>query len=97
MSHGEGVNVRPLLEGIVPTVPLGALIRRGFENFYWACRCNRNDREVNSAWRVQASAMAMGQVAGASAAAACHGDNSLNATRRLSRNHGAIIPVLTNR
>ncbi len=53
--------------GVVPTIPLRALIPKKSENFLVAGRCVSSDREANSALRVQASCMGMGQAAGAAA------------------------------
>ena len=66
----EGLKGKKLKPGIVPTVPLGALIPKGCKNIMVAGRCVSSDRLANSALRVQASCMAMGQAAGAAAALA---------------------------
>ena len=97
--HFEG-GVRPkhLKEGTVPTVPLGALIPKGSKNLLVAGRCLSSDQLANSALRVQASCMAMGQAAGATAALAAQtGTTPLqvpvaNIRRELAR-HGAIVPA----
>lgn len=69
--HDEhGVIPKHLSEGVVATVPLRALIPKKSKNFIVAGRCVSSDREANSALRVQASCMGMGQVAGAVAAIA---------------------------
>ncbi len=66
--HDEhGVVPRHLRRGVVPTIPLRALIPKKSENFLVAGRCVSSDREANSALRVQASCMGMGQAAGAAA------------------------------
>ena len=57
-----------LKEGIVPTVPRSALIPKGSKNLMVAGRCISSDRMANSALRVQASCMGMGQAAGVTAA-----------------------------
>lgn len=67
----KGVKPKQLSEGIVPTIPLRALIPKGSQNFLVAGRCISSDRLANSALRVQASCMAMGQASGAAAALAC--------------------------
>lgn len=70
--HDEnGVEPKQLKKGIVATVPLRALIPKNSRNFLVAGRCVSSDRLANSALRVQASCMAMGQAAGAAAALAC--------------------------
>ena len=93
----EGVRPQPLREGIVPTVPLRAIVPKGSRNLLAAGRCVSSDRLANSALRVQASAMAMGQVAGAAAAlAARRGAAPLEVPmaelKDLLRQHAAIVP-----
>jgi len=95
-DHG-GLDCRPLREGVVPTIPRGALLPQGGENFIVAGRCLSSDRTANSALRVQASCMAMGQAAGAMAALAA--STGLEVSRlplaqvcALLRQHGAITP-----
>lgn len=96
--HFEG-GVRPkhLKEGTVPTVPLGALIPKGSKNLLVAGRCVSSDRLANSALRVQASCMGMGQAAGATAALAARGETTprqvpLAEIRAALAKHGAIVP-----
>jgi len=96
--HDEnGVVPDHLLEGVVPTVPLRALIPRKSRNFIVAGRCVSSDRLANSALRVQASCMGMGQAAGAAAALASIQqktpiDLSIRELRDLIASHGGIIP-----
>lgn len=59
-----------LENGVVPTIPLGAMLVKGKENLLAVGRCIYGDRLANSAYRVKASCMAMGQAAGAAAAIA---------------------------
>jgi len=68
ISSGGGLQCKPLAEGLVPTVPRGALLPVGSSNFVVAGRCIASDRLANSALRVQATCMATGQAAGAMAA-----------------------------
>jgi hypothetical protein len=96
--HFEG-GVRPkhLNEGTVPTVPLRALIPKGSKNILVAGRCVSSDRLANSALRVQASCMGMGQAAGATAALAASsgatpGQVPLAEIRAALAKHGAIVP-----
>ena len=96
---GVGIDIQPLREGIVPTIPLRALLPRGSKNLLVAGRCASGDQAANSAYRVQASCMAMGQVAGAVAALAARQGSelrevSLGAVRNLLAEHGAIVPTL---
>ena len=83
--------------GRVPTVPLGAMVPRGSSGLLVAGRSIASDRLANSALRVEASCMAMGQAAGAAAALGVHhGVPSravpLDELRALLRDHGAIVP-----
>lgn len=94
----SGVSPKPLKLGMVPTVPLRALIPRGSANIMVAGRCVSSDRLANSGLRVQASCMAMGQAAGATAAlAAATGVTPLNVPlkdiREMLEQHGAIVPM----
>jgi FAD dependent oxidoreductase len=87
----------PLLWGVTPTIPLRALIPKDSTRIAVAGRCVSSDRLANSALRVQASCMAMGQAIGATAAnAALLGipllDVPLERVRAQLRQHGAIIP-----
>lgn len=86
-----------LKEGIVPTIPLGALIPKNSQNLMVAGRCLSSDRLANSALRVQASCMAMGQAAGATLALAARTGVTparvpLADIRRELARHGAIVP-----
>lgn len=84
-------------EDVVPTIPYGALIPRGSRHLLVAGRTVSSDTETNSAVRVQAPCMAMGQAAGAAAAiAAAHGIpvgevDYAELTRALC-DMGAIVP-----
>ncbi len=67
---GGGVHIVYLEHGIMPTIPYGALIPRGSRYLLVAGRTVSSDTETNSAVRVQAPCMSMGQVAGTAAALA---------------------------
>jgi len=93
----NGVKPQPLKPGIVPTVPLRALIPKGSRNIMVAGRCVSSDRQANSGLRVQASCMGMGQAAGVAAALAAKSGTTplevpLKEIHDLLRTHGAIIP-----
>jgi ribulose 1,5-bisphosphate synthetase/thiazole synthase len=101
MSRGQGLDCRPLAEGVAPTVPLSALTPRGSKNLLAAGRCISSDRLANSALRVQATCMATGQVAGAAAALAAKTgidvrDLPLEEIRDLLRRYDAIVPEKTS-
>jgi FAD dependent oxidoreductase/NAD(P)-binding Rossmann-like domain len=93
----NGVKPEPLKRGIVPTIPLRALVPKGSRNLMVAGRCVSSDRLANSGLRVQASCMAMGQAAGAAAALAAKSNSTplevpLQEIHDLLRAHGAILP-----
>jgi hypothetical protein len=92
-----GVKPKPLKRGIVPTVPLGSLIPKGSKNIIVAGRCISSDRLANSALRVQAACMGMGQAAGATAALAALNKTTpssvpLDKIHGMLREHNAIVP-----
>ncbi|MCX6910354.1 MAG: FAD-dependent oxidoreductase, partial [Verrucomicrobia bacterium] len=93
----HGVKPEHLKEGVVPTIPRGALIPKDSKNLMVAGRCLSSDRLANSALRVQASCMAMGQAAGATTALAARTGTApsqvpLPDIRRALAEHGAIVP-----
>jgi hypothetical protein len=63
----EGLTYEVLPEGVIPTLPLSAMIPKGMDGLLVAGRSLSSDRLANSALRVQASCMAMGQAAAAAA------------------------------
>lgn len=94
---GKSIYQEFLKPNIVASVPLRALIPKNSKNFLVAGRCISSDRLANSALRVQASCMGMGQAAGAAAALA----SSKNITpmevsvadiQNLIEEHGGIVP-----
>lgn len=96
-QEGDGLIFRHLARGVVPTLPRGAMLPAGSRFLIAAGRHISGDREAHSAYRVQASCMAMGQAAGAMAAlAAAQGKDpeklSLDDLRALLRRHGAVVP-----
>ena len=97
VSSGSGLDMEMLAEGVVPTIPRGAMIPEGSQHFIVAGRCISSDRLANSALRVQATSMATGQGAGALAALAANqqctpGDVPLADLRAVLKAHGAIVP-----
>jgi glycine/D-amino acid oxidase-like deaminating enzyme len=93
----HGVTPKHLSEGVVATVPLRALIPKNSKNFIVAGRCLSSDRLANSALRVQASCMGMGQAAGATAALAIQqrrtpAEVPVEDIRKLLEQHGGIVP-----
>jgi hypothetical protein len=96
--HDEnGVRPKHLEEGVVATIPLRALIPKGSRNIIVAGRCVSSDRLANSALRVQASCMGMGQAAGAAAAIAFKKNTTpldipIKELKDLLRKNGGIVP-----
>ncbi len=97
--HSQKTGVQPahLKEGVVPTVPLRALIPKGSQNLLVAGRCLSSDRLANSGLRVQGACMATGQAAGAAAALAAQrgvtpGAVPLAELAALLKAQGAVVP-----
>ncbi len=68
-SHrADSLVFRPLKKGIVPTIPLCAMIPEVNVRMIVAGRAMSGDGEAHSAFRAQATRMATGQAAGAAAA-----------------------------
>ena len=97
--HTEnGVDQEFVPGNLVPTIPLGALVPENSQRLLVAGRSVSSDRLANSALRIEASCMAMGQAAGAAAAlGAMRGIPSrqvpLQDIRALLRRHQAIVPT----
>ena len=95
--HGDnGIRQTFLTDGQIPTVPLSALIVKGIDNMLVAGRCASGDRLANSAYRVKASCMAMGQAAAACAAVAIRDGVTIRQAdlakiRTLLREYDAIV------
>lgn len=97
LHDGNGVKFRPLRQGVVPTIPRGALLPAGSRFLLVAGRCLASDRDANSALRVECPCMAMGQAAGAMAALSARTgvdpeDLRMEDVYSLLREHGAIVP-----
>lgn len=93
----KGVHPAHLAEGVVASVPLRALAPKGARNLLVAGRCVSSDRGANSALRVEASCMAMGQAAGEAAAFAAQSGCSplelpVNELKRRLASRHAIVP-----
>ncbi|WP_067226325.1 FAD-dependent oxidoreductase [Streptomyces sp. NBRC 109706] len=97
-SDGDGIDIRPLDYGVLPTIPLGAMVPRDAPgSLLVAGRAVSGDQEANSAYRVQASCMAMGQAAGTVAALSVRDgtavrDVPLPTIHRTLRDTGATVP-----
>lgn len=97
--HREGKSIYQefLKPNIVASIPLRALIPKRSRNFLVAGRCISSDRLANSALRVQASCMGMGQAAGAAAVLASKKkitplEVPTAEVQDLIREHGGIVP-----
>ncbi|MCP4311302.1 MAG: FAD-dependent oxidoreductase, partial [Bacteroidetes bacterium] len=96
--HDEsGVHPEYLSENVVATIPLRALIPRGSKNLVVAGRCLSSDRGANSALRVQATCMGMGQAAAVTAVLAGRlgitpAEVPMEDIWQLLEEHGAIVP-----
>lgn len=91
-----------LKDGKTPTIPLSSMIPKGLSNVFAAGRCISGDRLANSAYRVKATCMAVGQAAGAAAAIAVQSNQSksrnadLVQVKKLLTQNGAIVPGMKN-
>jgi hypothetical protein len=97
LNDGRGINFRVLDQGVLPTIPRGALLPEASRNLIVAGRCLSSDRMANAGLRVECPCMAMGQAAGAMAALGAGSgtdpeDLALDDIRGLLRDHGAIVP-----
>lgn len=97
--HREGrpAYIRYITHDRTPTIRLSSMISKDFSNLMMAGRCVSSDRETNSALRVKASCMAMGEAAGTAAALAvaervCVSRLSLAELKDTLDRNGAIIP-----
>jgi hypothetical protein len=80
-----------------PTVRLSSMISADFDNLMMAGRCISTDRQTNSAIRVKASCMAMGQAVGAAAAISAQkrilpASLDVDELKRTLSDSGAIVP-----
>lgn len=91
-----------LKEGVVPSIPLRAMLPKNSKFLIAAGRHVGSDRLANSALRVQASCMAMGQAAAAAAAIsilenAPIGNTDIHKIRNTLEKHNAILPPLPSK
>ncbi len=98
--HREGKSIYQefLKPDVIASIPLRALIPKRSQHFLVAGRCVSSDRLANSALRVQASCMGMGQAAAVAAALASKQGISpeqvaIKDIQELLKKHGAIIPT----
>ena len=84
-------------DGIVSKVPYSALIPKGTKRILCAGRCISSDTNANSALRVEATCMAMGQAVGCAGALTAKNETDVRNIRyndlcNALKNIGAIIP-----
>ena len=94
---GKPAYIKYITHDRTPTIRLSAMISKDFSNLMMAGRCVSSDRETNSALRVKASCMAMGQAAATAAAIAVQSsvnvrDISIEKLKEILDHQGAIIP-----
>jgi len=97
LHDANGVKPQKLKHGVVPTIPRGTLIPKGSKNIMVAGRCLSSDRLANSAARVQASCMGMGQAAAVNAVLAARlnmtpADVPIEKVHAELKKYQAIIP-----
>jgi len=95
---GDGVHKTYLAQGRVATIPRAAMLPRDHDHLVVAGRSIDGDQDANSAYRVQATAMATGQAAGALAALGARSATALadvpyDELVGALRAHGAIVPT----
>jgi hypothetical protein len=96
-ADGAGIDMRHLAQDVCATIPRDALIPAGRKHLLAAGRCIASDQLANSALRVQATCMGVGQAAGALAALAALDkadvrEVPMDSLRALLRAHKAIVP-----
>lgn len=97
---GEPAIIKYIKHDKTPTIRLSSMISKDLSNLMMAGRCVSSDRETNSALRVKASCMAMGQAAG-TAAAICIKDSvpakyfPIDKIKSVLDMSGAIVPGLS--
>ena len=95
--EGQAAHIQYITHEKTPTIRLSAMISKDFTNLMMAGRCVSSDRETNSALRVKASCMAMGQAAATAAAIAIRDginvqDVCLEKLKKTLDDNNAIIP-----
>ena len=93
----DGIKQKFLKPEILPTIPYSALIPKNSDHLLIAGRCLSSDTDANSALRVQAPCMAMGQAAGAAAAICTKRQISVRKVpieelKQIIKKQGGILP-----
>lgn len=97
--NGRSSQIEYVKNPETPTVRLSSMISKNFDNLMMAGRCISSDRETNSALRVKASCMAMGQAVGTAAYTAIADrkavkDVSVLKVKDSLAEQGAVVPGL---
>ena len=99
-KDGEASEILYIKHEKTPSVRLSAMISAEFDNLMMAGRCISSDRKTNSAIRVKASCMAMGEAIGTAAAIAIHNNIrianiSIDELKCKLSDSGAIVPGIS--
>ena len=94
---GKSIYQEFLKPNIVASIPMRALIPKNSKNFLVAGRCLSSDRLANSALRVQASCMGMGQAAAVTASLSIQegvtpAKTTPDLVKKRLKQYGAIVP-----
>ena len=97
----EPAEIRYIRHENTPSVRLSSMISAEFDNLLMAGRCISTDRKTNSAIRVKASCMAMGEAIGTAAAIAVRqnirtADVSVRELKTRLTEQGAIVPGISD-
>lgn len=100
-KDGEPAEILYIKHANTPSVRLSSMISAEFDNLMMAGRCISSDRKTNSAIRVKASCMAMGEAIGTAAAIAIRNnikiaDVSIDELKRKLSESGAIVPGISD-
>ena len=98
---GQSAKIHYIEHENTPSIRYLAMICSDFQNLMMAGRCISTDRETNSAIRVKASCMAMGEVVGTAATLACKNSRipcevDMWELKQQLHKQGAIVPRLSD-
>jgi hypothetical protein len=97
-EDGNGIEIRPLKHGIIPTIPLRAMLPKNIPAFFAPGKHACGDKAAHSAYRVQATCFAMGEACGTAAALLAQSKmetaaiDLLEPIRKQLRVAGCIVP-----
>lgn len=98
---GQDAYIHYIKHPHTPSVRLSSMISCEYTNLMMAGRCISTDRETNSAIRVKASCMAMGEAVGTAAALAISKDSlvseiPIEELKKLLSQQGAVVPGVSD-